>query len=348
MNYWLHRISHHAEVSYPLLEKNILTIGFSDFANQKFIDDLLKDESWEKRWNVIEEYFQTLWGNKPRTRHNLWRFVEGFKKGDRIIVPSWGVFSIYEIVSNKPQPISNLEIKNLKDWNEKTVTLKNGLLHRGEQGIDLGFYWQVMPLARNMSRKDFADAPLTARMKIRTTNANIFNLKDSVEKAMSSFKNNRPINLYGEIIEKIAPQVLKSLKTNLNPDKFESLVKFYFERNGATEVFIPSKNERGKEGDADIVAIFEPIKTIIYAQVKFHKIQSETNRWAVDQIKEYRNNRELLDDDYSKIGWVITTANSFTQTCKKIAQEEKVQLIDGNRFSEMLIEAGILDLNKAI
>lgn len=347
MNYWLHRISHHAEVSYPLLDKNILTIGFSDFANQKFIDDVLEDDAWEKRWQVIEERFHEIWGNKPRTRHNLWRFIEGFKKGDKIVVPSSGVFSIYEIVSDKPQPISDIEIENLKDWNEKSLTLKNGILHREEQGIDLGFYWQVKPLAKNMSRKDFADASLTSRMKIRTTNTNIFNLKESVEKALVSFHNNRPINLYGEIVEKIAPQVLKSLKANLNPDKFESLVKFYFERNGATEVYIPAKNESGKEGDADVIAIFEPIKTIIYAQVKFHNIESETNRWAVEQIKDYRNNKELLDDDYSKIGWVITSANGFTEMCKKTAQEEKVLLIDGNRFAEMLIEAGILDLKKA-
>ena len=348
MNYWLHRISHHAEVSYPLLWKNKLSIGFSDFATQEFIDDVLENDTWEKRWQVLEEKVQEMWGNRPRTRHNLWRFIEGFKKGDRIVVPSWGVFSVYEIVSDKPKPISEVNIPDLKDWNKKKLHFKGNQLYREETHIDLGFFWEVKPLTKDMSRKDFADSPLTSRMKIRTTNCNIFNLKESVEKAMVSFANDRPINLYAEILEEIAPQVLKSLKSNLNPDKFESLVKFYFDRNGATEVYIPAKNESGKEGDADVIAIFEPIKTIIYAQVKFHNIKSETNRWAVEQIKDYRNNKELLDDDYTKIAWVITSANGFTEKCIKIAQEEKVQLIDGNRFSEMLIEAGILDLNKAL
>jgi hypothetical protein len=37
MNYWLHRISHHAEIAYPLLDKGYLSIGFSDFATQEFI-----------------------------------------------------------------------------------------------------------------------------------------------------------------------------------------------------------------------------------------------------------------------------------------------------------------------
>ena len=43
----------------------------------------------------------------------------------------WGQFSVYELVSEKPQPISNLKIENLKDWHEKSLTMENGLLCRG-------------------------------------------------------------------------------------------------------------------------------------------------------------------------------------------------------------------------
>ena len=46
--YWLHRISHHKEVSYPLLDNNMLSIGFSDFSNQEFIDDVLREDTKEK------------------------------------------------------------------------------------------------------------------------------------------------------------------------------------------------------------------------------------------------------------------------------------------------------------
>ena len=303
----------------------------------------------KKDGGFLEKKFKEIWGNRPRTRYNLWRFIEGFKKGDKIVVPIyWGQFSVYELVSEKPQPISNLTIENLEDWHKKSLTMENGLLCRGESQIDLGFYWEVKPIAKNMSRKDFADAALTARMKYRMTNTHISDLEESVEKAITSCKKNKPINLYSNLLEKITPQVLKSLKSDLNDSKFEHLVKFYFERNGATEVYIPAKNESEKEGDADVIAIFEPIKTIIYAQVKFHDVESKTNKWAVEQIKDYRNNKEAMDDDYTNIAWVITSANGFTENCKRIAQEEKVHLIDGNRFAEMIIEAGILELNKTI
>ncbi|MDP1971936.1 MAG: hypothetical protein Q8J87_03120, partial [Sediminibacterium sp.] len=91
MNYWLHRISHHAEFSYPLMELNLLSIGFSDFAYDGFINRVLNGgETWEKRWETFENEVEEIWGEKPRTRHNLWRFIEGFKKGDWVIIPGNG------------------------------------------------------------------------------------------------------------------------------------------------------------------------------------------------------------------------------------------------------------------
>jgi len=38
MSYWLHRISHHAEVSHPLLERGYLSIGWSDFSKPDFVE----------------------------------------------------------------------------------------------------------------------------------------------------------------------------------------------------------------------------------------------------------------------------------------------------------------------
>lgn len=86
MNYWLHRISHVAELSYPLLDKGYLTIGFSDFTNSELIDKVLAND-----WNYFNGQFQEMWGTVPRTRHNLWNFLK-MSKGDIVIIPSWGTF----------------------------------------------------------------------------------------------------------------------------------------------------------------------------------------------------------------------------------------------------------------
>jgi hypothetical protein len=349
MNYWLHRISHHAEIAYPLLDKGYLSIGFSDFATQEFIDKVLIGATWEERWAVLEKEVDNAWGHRPRTRHNMWRFIEGFKKGDRVVVPSWGTFSVFELISEKPEPIGNVKIENIKDWNNNDLKIKNGLINRNEEDIDLGFFWIVKPIAQQISRYDYADASLTARMKIRNTNAWITDLKESVEKAILAFDTNKPINLHSQIVENIVPNILNTLKTELTPDKLEYLVKWYFERIGATDVYIPAKNERDKEGDADVIATFEQIRTIIYAQVKFHG--GETNSWAIQQIRDYRNKqeqKEYMDDEYSKLTWVISTADNYSNECFNLAKEEKVQLINGVKFAKMMIEAGILNLNKAL
>ncbi len=338
MNYWLHRISYIAELSYPLLDKGYLTIGFSDFTSNEMIDKALAND-----WDYFNGKFQEMWGTVPRTRHNLWKFLK-FNKGDIVIVPSWGTFFVCEITDDRPLLINNTYSEDLKTWGDKKVTT-NGVHLIAENGnaYDLGFARQIKVLYKNISREKFADAKLTSRMKIRQTNALINDLKKSIEKSIENYKANKPIHLHSIIIDKTASLVLDSIKNELNPDKFEKLVKTYFKTIGANEVTIPAKNERNKEGDADIVAVFENIKLIIYTQAKFQKEQ--ISEWGTNQILDYKTNKESIADGYNKIAWVITTANTFNEAAEKIATENEIQLINGLNFSKMLLNAGINLLN---
>jgi hypothetical protein len=315
-----------------------LTIGFSDFSQKEFIDKVLEDD-----WGYFNGQFQEMWGKVPRTRHNLWRFLK-FSKGDIVIVPSWGTFFVCEIIDEKPLLINETYSDDLKTWGGKRVST-NGthLISENENVYDLGFARKVRILHKNISRAKFADAKLTSRMKIRQTNGSINDLKKSVEKSIANYIENRPIHLHSIIVEKTANLVLDAIKTELNPDKFEKLVKTYFKTIGANEVSIPAKNERDKEGDADIVAVFENIKLIIYIQAKFHK--GQINEWGTNQILDYKTNKESIDDGYNKIAWVITSADTFNEEAEKIATENEIQLIDGLEFSKMLLNAGINLLN---
>ena len=139
----------------------------------------------------------------------------------------------------------------------------------------------------------------------------------------------------------------QTIKSELNDDKFERLIEWYFKRIGATDVYRPAKNESGKERDADIVAIFEPIKTVFYTQIKYHS--GETDPWAVEQIKDYKSQKEKDEDnDCSKIAWVISSCDSFSKEAVEYAKEENIQLFNGITFATMLLEAGIANLNGAI
>lgn len=333
MHYWLHRISHHAELSHPLLEKGFLTIGFSDFTGEELIDKVIEDD-----WNYFDKHFSAVWSKGHRTRYNLYRFLR-FRKGDIVIVPVWKAFHVCEIIDDRPLLIDEVFSNDLKTWGGKDVSTDGTYLTIDNKRVDLGFARRVKVLHMGISRDKFADAKLTSRMKIRQTNAIIDDLEKSIKKSISNYDLNKPINLHSILVEKTANLVLEAIRAELNDTKFEKLIKKYFETIGANKVSIPAKNERGKEGDADIVAEFENIKLIIYVQAKYHN--KETDDYATSQILDYKTNKESIDDGYNRIAWVITSADSFSEEAERIAAENEIQLVDGAEFSTMLLNAGI-------
>jgi len=281
---------------------------------------------------MIDEACSTYWPENPkaRTRYNLKRFICDMKKGDWVVVPKWSDFDIYEIIGQKPHIISELPANSIEDWHKKPVTLgNNGHLYR-ENGdlVDLGFMWRVKPVRILLSRYKFADAALTSRMKHRGTNITISDLRSSVEAAVVAFDANRPVDLYNSLAEATVQAVLSVIRKELNDSKFERLVKWYLERVGASAAEIPAKNERDKQGDADVVAAFDFIRTAIYVQVKFHN--GTTDEWSVKQIVSYQAGEAAMTfaDGYSQVCWVISSADKFSDAAVELANENKVQLIN--------------------
>jgi len=337
MNIWLHRISHQAEASYPLIENGNLTIGFSDVASSEFLEKTKSGDG-----NYFEEEIASTYGCM-RSRHSLWRFIVEMQVGDWVVVPSWGSFSIYRI-EGEVSLIKNISLDEIPQ-SDLALILKNDSLYIGDNHIDLGFFRKVSPIAINISRYDFADSALTSRMKIRNTNANITDLTESVKKALDAYKNKKPVNLHSQILESSRDQLLERIQKELNPDKLEALVEWYFRRLGASSVIRTAKNERDKQGDADIIAIFEPLKTIYYIQAKHHT--GMTTDWAVQQVREYKDQKDSLDDGYTNIGWVVSTADEFSDEFIRLAKEHSVRHFSGREFAQMILEAGIQNLDKA-
>ena len=279
------------------------------------------------------------------------------KSGDRVVVPGFhdqGSFSVFEIVEGSPLHIGSIEVAELRTWVGKTVSLKDGLLYREseENPVDLGFAIKVRPVVMDLSRSLFADAKLTSRMKTLWLNSDISDLQESIDRAIDGYRSDHPINLHTTLLERHTQVTLDAICSELNPAKFEQLIAWYFLKVGATQVEIPPKNERDKEGDADIVATFVPIKTIIYVQAKKHT--GETNGWAVEQIKNYRdkqdtvlNETDAMDDGYSRIAWVVSTADGFSKECSSLAKQNRVLLLNGREFVRLLLNAGLEGLEKA-
>jgi len=340
--YIMHRVSYESDVSFKLLEHGYLSIGFSD--GQDVYEAALTGD-----WDIYiaacnNEYVDQEWWNSTVKRAQPFRFLN-MSIGDIIVVPLWyGLFSIYE-VANEPLRISDFDLSLLGKDN-KNLYKKDGVLYDGDRQVDLGFLLPVKIVRKHLLRREYADANLTSRMKFPQTNTDIDDIFESVERAINA---ETPINFYESVIESIPPQLLNTIISDLNPDKFEKLIMWFMKKQGFS-TYIAAKNERGKEeyADVDVVANSDLLKLTIHIQGKFHK--GITDDWAVEQISRYSDQKRIeddIEDDYIYISWVITTANEFSAIAKEKAAEKRVRLIDGLMFARMLIDAGVVNINEA-
>lgn len=338
MKYWLHRITggdYALEFSHPLLFKhNYLTIGWSDFSDDSFVKDVQK-----RGETAIDEVMQKENWGLPRNRWNLWRFIKGMQKGDIVVVPTWGEFSIFEIVDNEVLSNDSININIYQDWNGKSATKHDdGYIYNADgKSVDLGFYRKVKPILINIPREGYTDQELYSRMKIRQTNADITDLKDSIEYAIKAYSEKKPINLKEQIIEETAPKLLALIEKLTNDIKFENLVGWYLKSLGA-KVYTPSKNEsKTEDGDADKVGYFDNIKTAVMVQVKKH--EGTTDDWAVQQIKAFKANHNY--GDYHTQMWVISSCQKFSEAAMIEAEAAGIRLINGIEFAKMILDAGL-------
>ena len=139
MDYWLHRIfSQEPEISVPLIERGILTIGFNDVSEPKTLAapdiDALK--------NILTNCYG--WTGKKLEQHAgvLWRFLHKFKVGDFVVVPgaqskAFGIFEILETA----KLIDALPPDKLKNFGVSLIPGKG--IVRGGKELDLGFFIKV-------------------------------------------------------------------------------------------------------------------------------------------------------------------------------------------------------------
>lgn len=342
--YWLHRISHEWDVSSQLLEYGYLSHGWSVLS----ATDIAKNVHSLADAQVFEEYMSKVGESKNRSRWNLWYFCN-FRRGDIVLVPLYGgTFSLYRVIGDVCSILDIPQVvKRITDKLDSQLCVdQDGVLRRMETNyrVDIGFVVPVEPIKMNLSRYEYADNALTARMKMRQANGDISELATSIQRIINA---DSPINLYSSIIEKMAAELLGAIKAQLTPDKFEKLVKWYFEKVGATRAFIDAKNKPGKTdgADADIIAEFDLLKVIIYTQVKLH--DNTTSQWAVEQISKYKEQFDSQFSEYTSISWVITAAEHFSDGALTMAANNHVRLISGLEFARMLIDVGITNIDDA-
>lgn len=342
--YWLHRIKggkNAMKLSHPLLfDHNILSTGWSELSNDDFIR-FSNEEKMTEEFNIaFEEKYILL-----RNRWSLWRFLH-MCKGDIVVIPTWDKFSIYEIEDDTTYTIKSLPSlispDKLLDWNKQQVHLQENAIYDKEGNrIDLGFFRKVKPVdAKTIRiwRQSYANQALFSRMKVMNTNADITDIRDDVDDAISRAIRELPINIHDELIKTILEGAKKPIDKYIQHRTYEELVEKYLRAIGATEVVTPAPNgSRHEDGDADKIAYFDPLKLAVMVQIKKHN--KSTNDEAVKQIIEYAKNNE--NEDYQVQLWVISNAETFTDEAQQKAYEANVRLIDGREFIQMMLDVGL-------
>lgn len=339
--YWIHRIKggeNGLALSDPLLfSNNVLATGWAELSTDEFV------KTSNNNWDEFQKQFFNVYGCM-RNRYSLWRYLS-MKKGDIVVVPTWGNFSIFKIADDNIYTNESIQqllaSDKLKDWNGSDVHLKNGYLYDANDNfIDLGFYRRVEPICTNLPRQEYADQALFSRMKIMQTNADVSDLSEKIEESIKRAKNNNPICIYKELIGRTLPAAKEIINDYVQHITYEDLVEKYLWAIGANEVLKPATNESSTdEGDADRVAYFEQLKVAVMVQIKKH--DSSTDDWAVNQIELYKNNHINQNEDYNVQLWVISNAEDFTEEAKRKAREANVRLINGDDFAKMILDVGL-------
>ena len=262
------------------------------------------------------------------------------EEGDLVVVPFPYSFFICRITDNEVLTNESISPDLLVDCDGNKVTLReDGYLYNSAGNyVDLGFYRKVEILEKDIPRDGYADQALYSRMKIRQTNANINDLKESISSAVETFRRGKPVNLRESVMESAAPLALEKIRGLQNDSKFESLVEWYLKSLGANRVETPWRGESPSEaGDADKVAYFDNFGFYIMVQIKKHL--GITDDWAVTQIKAYSTNHNF--GECSTALWVVSSGDGFSEEARRLAEEAGVRLVNGLQFSRMILDAGL-------
>lgn len=304
MNCWLHRISHFAQISNPLLESGFLSIGFRAFSSDRFIDTAIAGKVDE-----FNDTFKRVWAGLPRSRWALWNFLNKMKKGDMVVVPGWGSFSVYRIVGEKPLSLNAIKADLPKqDWMGNDIVWEDSEIEEADD-IDIGFVWKV-ELAAN-----------------------------DVEKSLKAFGAGKPMNMRAALIDNATAEWKARIHEGLDCEKFTKLVEWYLKKIGADFASIPATCIPAAEQscDADVVARFDNTKTYVNVLVKFY--DGTTPLWELNEIMDFAQTQADADE-YHVVPWIITSADSCSNGARLVAKENNVRLICMDEFVRMLIGAG--------
>lgn len=128
------------------------------------------------------------------------------------------------------------------------------------------------------------------------------------------------------------PISLQEIRTAYNHQKFKHLIKTYFEKVGATAVFMPTEKDA-----IDLIVDFNFLKSKIYVTI-YHETEKSPEDGG--QLINYKLQEVVVDQGYSITHLVISSATYSDAESYDFIKNKGGELIDGLRFVAMLSDTG--------
>lgn len=321
------------------VKKSKVAVGWSDIDFTKYIDD--QDRLLEEVQNHYYSGNNVSHTIRGRKLGEIKRIIN-IRKGDVIVVPSYRSFYIgvatgefvYDKTSYDEDLSNQLFVDFKKDENNEPI-----------------------PFERNGK-----NTALVTKLKVRG-----FTVLDIKEKILTNYIDellNSPKDISDvEKIIKFENQELKKfkicLKDVLSDYKmislraggigFEELIKALMESDGYTATVLPKKIGGSRDADVDILAVKESqladeFTTACYIQAKHYWGESGNGIDQIIAFKEQTNGDFETQDQKNisininpeNIKYFLISSGSFSKEVSIKAEQNNINLIDGERLSEIL------------
>ncbi len=264
-----------------------------------------------------------------KKRFNLLARMLGIKKGDIIIIPK------------------------TPDYNKFTICRANGeYTFCKPEGLDADDFYHVIPIDKESVREFSYHADENCEIihaKLRGYQAPVNSVvKQSVinaAEALISSDSNEEDKSMEDLVKDIKEDILKKTALerfrNLGNKGAENIVKLIFEKMGYE--YIRGNSYNGTGGDADLIFADNSFGELADVSLNSSEVSGEVfvqvkNKTGTDE-NDYNGVEQLINrasDENVPVKILISTADSFTQKCKEMANKNNVLLIDGNGFLNLI------------
>ena len=297
------------------LEQDQIIIGWAEVSG--LLDPGL---SWEQFREIIRSVRYAQEENRRRAgaaAGHMWRFIREMNVGDLVVVPHGAEFYVAKI--SGPPIYHEAKVSEGSAYRREVRWLNN-----------------KKPIPRELAR-----SALLSRMKTQGTCAYATDVIDEVKECLKLAAAGEAPTFETDLTSRLVRETLHELQSGRLEDfGFETLVRDVLLSLGAQEArIVPRSQDKG----ADIVATFRvagAFRQVVAVQSKHWGPEPPAGAEVVEQLIRG------IEAESADLGMVVTSGSIYeeaAQVAEAYFEDRgvKIELVDGEQFSKLIVEHGI-------